>query len=128
MIGQDDYIEYLRDLSPPDLEREVHQEVADALQELVACIERALPLGGNTLHSCVVDDFQLHQPVVGDRECRARLRFDASARQGVGGAARLERLAGHAEAAIDRRGRVSFRGVTFTEEPAFVAHDIGGGD
>ena len=74
MTGHDDYIEFLRPLSPAELEREVRAHLADALQELVACIERALPLGGNTLHGCVVDEFQLQRPVVGERECRAALR------------------------------------------------------
>ncbi len=128
MTGQENHIEFLRELPPPALEGTVKQELTDGLQELVACLERCLPLGGNTLHSCVIDDFQLHAPVLTERECRIPLRFNASARQGVGGAAQLERIAGRAEAVIDEEGRVSYQRVTFGEEPAFLPHDLGGGD
>jgi len=128
MTGHDSHIGFLKDLAPAERERELTREVTDALQELVACVERSLPLEENTLRGCVIDDFQLHQPKLGEHDCRVPLRFSASARQGVGNAKRLERIQGNALAIIDESGRVSYRDVTFGEERAFVAHDLGGGD
>jgi hypothetical protein len=128
MAGNDNHITFLKGLAPPQRDRELRQELTDSLQELVAAVEPCLPQGGNTLHSCVIDDFEVRQVELGERDGRVCLRFSGSARQGVGGAASLERITGVAEAVIDDRGRVSYRDVRFAEEPTFVAHDVGGGD
>jgi len=128
MIGQASHIQFLRNLTTAQREREIKQHLGDTLQELVACVERSLPLGENTLRACVIDDFQIHAPTLSEHECRIPVRFSGSARQGVGNAKRLERLVGHAEALIDDSGNVTYRDVRFGEERAFVAHDLGGGD
>ncbi len=128
MADHGSHMAFLRGLAPADFDRELRQELKDSLQELVAVIERDLPLGGNTLHGCVIDDFQVQKTEPADRECRVRLRFSASARQGVDAAVSLEQIVGTAEAVIDDAGRVRYREVRFAEDPAFVPHDVGGGD
>jgi hypothetical protein len=128
MTGHESHIGYLKGLTPPERDRELKQALTDSLQELVASVERALPLAGNTLHSCVIDDFQLQAPALDERECRVPLRFSASTRQGSAGSTRLEQIAGQAQAVIDDQGRVTFQDVRFTEDQAFVPHDVGGGD
>jgi hypothetical protein len=128
MIGHDSHIGYLTDLPQLQRDAELTQEVTDSLQDLVACIERLLPSAGNTLHSCVIDDFQIVFSELRAQDCRVVLRFSASVRQGMGSAARLDSLTGRAEAVIDERGRVTYCDVRFADEPAYVAHDLGGGD
>jgi hypothetical protein len=122
------HISLLTDLPPAQRDAELRRVLGDFLQELVACIERSLPLDGNTLHSCVVDDFDIQESKLRRHDCRVTVHFSGSARQGVGSTARLERLTGCAEAVIDEQGGVTYRVVRFTEEPAVVAPDIGGGD
>jgi hypothetical protein len=95
---------------------------------LVACIEPTLPSTGDTLRACVIDDFQMGDVDVGGGECHVQLRFNASARQGLGATKKIERIAGRAEAVIDDARKVSFRGVAFNTDRTFVAHDLGGGD
>jgi hypothetical protein len=128
MAGNDNHIAFLKGLAPHDRDRELRQELIDSLQELVAVVERFLPLGGNTLHACVIDDFQVEHVQLEEGAGRVRVHFSASARQGVGGAASLEQITGRADAVIDGRGRVTYHDVHYAEEPAFVAHDVGGGD
>jgi|SRR5947209_6222677 len=128
MTGHDTHIHFLMEMPPAERDAELRQELSDSLQELVACIERSLPLGGNTLHSCVIDEFQILKSQVREEDCRILLRFSASARQGIGNAAQLRHISGGAEAYIDDQGRVNYCNVRFAEEPAFVGHDLGGGD
>jgi hypothetical protein len=128
MIQHASHIEFLAKLSAPELNHELKQELTDSLQELVACIEQSLPLGGNTLHGCVIDDFQAQKIDLGDHNCRVQIRFNASARQGIGSTKNLEGIVGRAEAVIDDSSRVTYRAVAFAEEQTFVAHDLGGGD
>jgi hypothetical protein len=122
------YIDFLRDLSRPEFDREIRQQITDSLQELVACVERALPLESNTLHACVIDDFVIQNVNLVDHECHVQFRFTASARHGVSGGKSLERISGRAETVIDDDRQVTYRGIVFAEEPAFVGHDLGGGD
>lgn len=128
MIDHASHIDFLENLSPADFNRELKQELTDSLQELVACIEQSLPQAGNTLHACVIDDFQVQDINLSDRDCRVQIRFNASTRQGIGASKHLEGIVGRAEAVIDDDSRVKFRAVTFAEEQTFVAHDLGGGD
>src|SRR6516225_3438948 len=83
MIGHASHVEYLKTLTPAELEQELNQAITDSLQELVACVQKALPQGGNTLHACVIDDFQIIETELRDHECLVRFRFTASARQGI---------------------------------------------
>jgi hypothetical protein len=128
MTGHDTPIHLLTNLPPAQRDAELRRVLGDSLQELVACIERSLPLGGNTLHSCVVDDFDIQGSELHQHDCRVTVQFNGSARQGVGSAARLERLTGCAEAVLDEQGAVTYSDVRFTKEAAVVAPDIGGGD
>jgi hypothetical protein len=128
MIEHANHIEFLESLSPADFNRELKQELTDSLQELVACIDQSLPQGDNTQHACVIDDFQVQSINLNERDCRVQIRFNASARQGIGAAKQLEGIVGRAEAVIDESSRVKYRAVTFAEEQTFVAHDLGGGD
>src|SRR6266702_2962637 len=123
MIDHANHIEFLESLSPAEFHRELKQELTDSLQELVACIEHSLPQGGNTMRACVIDDFQVQDINLGERDCRAQIRFNASARQGIGASKHLEGIVGRAEAVIDDSSRVKFRAVAFAEEQTFVAHD-----
>jgi hypothetical protein len=122
------YVGFLRDLSRPEFDREIRQQITDSLQELVAAIERALPIEANTLHACVIDDFVVQNVELGDDECRVQFRFTASGRHGVSAGKSLERISGRAETLIDDDRNVRYRNVVFAEEPAFVGHDLGGGD
>jgi hypothetical protein len=122
------YVEFLRGLSRPEFDREIRQQITDSLQELVACVERALPLDGNTLHACVIDDFQVQNVDIDDDVCRVQFRFSGSARHGVSAGKTLGRITGRAEMLIDEDRQVAYRGVVFAEEPTFVGHDLGGGD
>jgi hypothetical protein len=128
MIGHASHVEYLKTLTPAELEQELNQAITDSLQELVACVQKALPQGGNTLHACVIDDFQIIETELRDHECLVRFRFTASARQGISGSKSLEQISGRAETIIGDQGHVAYQGVVFAEEPAYLAHDIGGGD
>lgn len=128
MTGRESHTQFLAGLPAAQRDAQLRQELTDSLQELVACIERSLPLGGNTLHSCMIDEFEMQKSELRGDDCRVLVRFKASARQGVGGAAALERITGCAEAVISDRGSVSYRDVRFAEDPAVVAPDIGGGD
>jgi hypothetical protein len=125
---RDNHIDFLKKLPPREFQREVHQDLTDSLQELVACVEPALPRGDNTLHGCVIDELLVNGIKLGDRDCRIELRFLASARHGIGSVKELEHITGRGEAVIDDRGRVHYRDVAFAEDPAFIAHDLGGGD
>jgi hypothetical protein len=127
MIGEK-HIDFLKNLPVQEFDHELQQELTDSLQELVACVEPALPHDGDTLHGCVIDDFQVQRIRLGDRDCRVKLRFLASARQGMGAVKELERITGRGEAVIDDDGRVRYQDVAFAAEPAFLAHDLGGGD
>ena len=127
MIGEN-HIGLLRNLPREDFNGEVNQALTDSLQELVACVEPALPRNGNTLHACVIDDVQINRITLGDRDCRVQLHFFASARRGIGNVKELECIAGRGVAVIDSTGRVCYQQVAFSEEPAFIAHDLGGGD
>jgi hypothetical protein len=128
MKGRDSHIGFLRTLTPEDRDREVKQELTDSLQELVAQLERQLPLDGNTLRSCVIDDFQVQETELRDRECRVRLRFSASAKPDARSSGELSRMGGQAEAIIDDSDRVAYRVISCTRERSFVPPDIGGGD
>jgi hypothetical protein len=128
MTDQKSHMGYLQSLAPPEFKRELTQELTDALPELVACIEPTLPTTGDTLRACVIDEFEMGDIDVAGRECHVQLRFSASARQGVGAAKKIERIAGRAEAVIDDARRVSFRRVAFNTDRSFVTHDLGGGD
>jgi hypothetical protein len=127
-MARTNHIRFLKQLPPPEFDQEVRQELTDSLQELVACVEPGMPHEGDTLHACVIDDFQVQRVMLGDRDCRVQLRFLASARQGIGAVKELERITGRGEAVIDDDGRVRYQDVAFAGEPAFVAHDLGGGD
>jgi hypothetical protein len=122
------YLEFLRGLSRPEFDREIRQQITDSLQDLVACVERALPLESNTLHACVIDDFVVQNIDIDDEACRVQFRFTGSARHGVSAGKSLERISGRAETLIDGDRHVTYRGVVFAEEPTFVGHDLGGGD
>ena len=128
MTSCENHIQFLKELPPAEFDREVRQEITDSLQDLVARVERALPLEGDTLHACVIDDFHVHSAELKEQECQVRFSFVASARHGVPGSGHRERIAGRADTAIDTAGHVDYRGVVFGEEPAFVSHDLGGGD
>src|SRR5882724_10327755 len=128
MIDHASHIDFLENLSPAEFNRELKQELTDSLQELVACIEQSLPQGGNTLRACVIDDFQVQDVNLGERACRVQIRFNASARQGIGASKHLEGIVGRAEAVIDDASRVTYQAVGIAEEQTFVAHDLGGGD
>ena len=128
MTGHDTHTHFLMELPPAERDAELREELRDSLQELVACIERSLPLDGNTLHSCVIDEFQILRSQLREDDCCVLVRFNASARQGIGNGAWQEHIAGAAEAVIDEQGWVSYRNVQIAEEPAFVGHDLGGGD
>src|SRR5438105_1863834 len=95
------YIDFLRELSRPEFDREIRQQITDSLQELVARIERALPTEANTLHACVIDDFVVQHVELADQECRVHLRFTASGKHGVSANSGLERISGRAETLID---------------------------
>ena len=127
-MARENHIHFLKNLPPRDFRREVHQALTDSLQELVACVEPSLPRDGNALHACVIDHFQIQRIKLGERDCRVRLRFLASARQGVGAGKRLEHITGRGEAVIDDDGRVCYHDVVQAGEPAFIAHDLGGSD
>jgi hypothetical protein len=127
MIGVN-HIDFLKNLPPPEFDREVQRAVTNSLQELVACLEPTLPHAGDTLHACVIDDFQVQRVRLGERDCRVQIRFLGSARQGVGVLKEMERIAGRGEAVIEDDGHVRFQDVAFAKEPAFVSHDLGGGD
>jgi hypothetical protein len=127
MIGGN-HVHFLKNLPPQELDRELRQTLTDSLQELIACVEPALRHDGNTLHACVIDDFQVRRIKLGERDCRVQLRFRASARHGMGPVKEMERITGRGEAVIDADGQVHYRGVAFAGEPAYVAHDLGGGD
>jgi hypothetical protein len=125
---RENHIDFLKNLPPRELDYEVRQSVTDSLQELVACVEPALPRAGDTLHGCVIDEFQIQRVKLGEYDCRVQLRFLASARQGIGGVKEMERITGRGEAVIEDDGSVRYQDVAFAEEPAYVAHDLGGGD
>jgi hypothetical protein len=127
MIGKS-HIRFLKRLPPRELDREVRQELTDSLQELVACVEPALPREDGTPRACVIDDFQVQEVDLGERDCRVQLRFLASARHGMGAVKELKSIAGRGEAVIADDGRVRYRYVAFAGEPTFVGHDLGGGD
>jgi hypothetical protein len=127
MIGGN-HLQFLKNLPPQDFDREVQQALTDSLQELVACVEPALRRDGNTLHACVIDDFQVKRIKLGERDCRLQLRFRASARRGIGALKEMERITGRGEAVIDDDGQVHYQHVAFAGEPTYVAHDLGGSD
>ncbi len=127
MIGEN-HIHFLKALPPRDLDRAIHQALTDSLQELVACVEPGVPRDGTTLQACVIDDFQVHGVRLGERDCRVKLRFVASARHGIGAGKELERITGRGEAVIDDGGRVWYQHVACAGEPSYVAHDLGGSD
>jgi hypothetical protein len=122
------HIGSLKELSARALHRELRREITDSLQDLVACVEPALPLEGNTLHACVIDDFQIQHIELDGRECRVHLSFTASARHGISADKKLERISGRADSVLDDRGCLTYCGAVFSEEPAFVGHDLGGSD
>src|SRR4051812_3135175 len=93
MTGEN-HIRFLKDLPPREFDRELHRALTDSLQELVSCVEPALPRDGNTLHGCVIDDFQVQRIKLGESDCRVQLRFLASARNGVGSVKEMERITG----------------------------------
>jgi hypothetical protein len=128
MIQHANHIAFLKSLAPPALNRELKQELTDSLQELVACIEQSLPQQGNTLHGCVIDDFQVQKIDLAEHSCRIPIRFSASARDGTGPSKQMESIAGRAEAVIHEDSHVTFQGVGFAEDQTFIAHDLGGGD
>jgi len=128
MIQHESHIAFLKSLAPAALNRELKQELTDSLQELVACIEQSLPQAGNTLHGCVIDDFQVQKIDLDEHACRIPIRFSASARDGTGPSKHMESIAGRAEAVIHEDSRVTFQGVGFAEDQTFIAHDLGGGD
>ena len=80
MIGHESQIALFKGLPPRELDRELKQKITDSLQELVACVERALPLEADTLHGCVIDDFDIQHVDLADHECRIRFCFVGSVR------------------------------------------------
>jgi hypothetical protein len=128
MIGGEDHMHFLKNLPPRDFDREVRQALTDSLQELVACVQPALPRDDNTLRGCVIDDFEVKRIKLGERDCRVQLRFRASSRRGIGGVKELEQITGHGEAVIEDDGKVHYQDVAFAGEPAYLPHDLGGGD
>jgi hypothetical protein len=128
MLQHDNHIAYLKSLAPAALNSALKQELTDSLQELVACIEQSLPQPGNTLHGCVIDDFQVQRIDIDEHACRVPIRFSASARDGTGPSKHLECIAGRAEAVIHEDSHITFQGVGFAEDQIFIAPDVGGGD
>ena len=128
MIGHASHVDHLRELTRDQLDRELRQELTDSLQELVACVEQSLPPKGNTLRSCVIDDFEIDRVELGTQECRVNLRFNASVRLGGKALGDLEHMTGRAIAAIGADGRLAYHRVCFTEDTAYFPHDVGGGD
>jgi hypothetical protein len=127
MIGGN-HVHFLKTLPPQDFDRAVEQALTDSLQELLACVEPTLRRDADTLHACVIDDFQVGRVKLGDGDCRVDLRFRASARHGIGAMKEMERITGRGEAIIDADGHVRYEDVAFAEDPAYVSHDLGGGD
>jgi len=126
MMRHAGYIASLKQLPRTELDRTVERALCDTLAQLGVAITSAAAARGHVLHNGVVDDLQLARIDLGDTECRVVLRFRASARRGETGRRDNQRLAGSAEASIDDAGRVSYLGITLSEERGFVPHDEGG--
>jgi len=128
MIGQASLIETLKALPPEKLHRELRQVINPTLQDLVAALERGAAMTGQTLRSCVIDDYRISRVEVGETECRVVLTFTASAQWGPGARGRLIRISGSARAVIDDAAQVHYSGTTFAQDQVFVAPDVGVGD
>ncbi len=128
MNARERHIAYLKGLPREECERQVRRELSDSLQELVAAIEHAAAARGHTFRSCVVDDFQIVRTDFGEHVCLVVLRYSGEARRNDPGHKDRERISGNAEAAIDDAGKVTYKGVTFSEEQTFVGPDVGVGD
>jgi hypothetical protein len=126
MISHTSYITFLKSLPRAEVDRTLEHSLSDTLEQLGVAITSAAVARGHALHNCVVDDLQLVRAEVGEKECRAFLRFVASARRGETGRRGSERLSGSAEVSIDDAGAVSYLGITLTEERGFVPNDEGG--
>jgi hypothetical protein len=127
MISQMNSIDVLKGLPQAKLYRQLQRLLSDSLQALVAELEHAAAVRGLRYRSCVVDEIRIGRVEMHEQECRVLVRFNASAQQ-TGTQRRLTRLAGVADASIDDAGTVTYSNVVFTEEQAFEAHDVGGGD
>jgi hypothetical protein len=118
----------LQALARTELDRELRRRLTDSLQELVAAVEHAAAERGQVLNTCAIDDFDISLINWRTSEARIVIRYQATARDATRGKAGLEHIAGSAEAVLDQAGKITYRGITFEEEPAFVAPDVGAGD
>ncbi len=107
-----DYLDYLRRLSPEDLEGQVADLVADAYGGLLGSAEAVAALAGTNASGWVVDDCEIQDIDLGGGECVVALAFTACGEQEADKENWGDRLSGSAEAVIDRRGGVIYQNVT----------------
>jgi hypothetical protein len=108
----DNYLEYLRRLSPGDLEGVVDDLVAGTNGELLASPEATGAMAETNATGWAVDDYEVQAIDLEEGECVVSLTFKATGVQRVELAPCGDRISGEAEAVIDSRGDVTYQNVS----------------
>jgi hypothetical protein len=108
----DNYLDYLRRLTPGDLEGVVDDLVADTNGDLLASAEAAGAMAETNATGWAVDDYEVQAIDLGQGECVVSLTFKAAGQQQAELAPCGDRISGKAEAVIDSLGDVTYQNVS----------------